>query len=124
MLVTINGVDLTPHIPPKSYKVNSKKDYKSWEDGNNKEHRKYSPRRKVSGSFDINLYGYDNMTTEQFLTLWNSAVDNEVVTMGVFVLNENKFEAIEAYFEHEGKFHGEMNNGEYCDVMTVHIQEV
>lgn len=122
MLATVNGVDITEYINPKNYKMNADKKYESWEDGNLREHRIYT-RSKIEGSFDVALYGLNNMLTQNFLDLWNGAVDNEIVTMSVFVQNTNKMETIEAYFEFSGKFHREMINGDYCDVLTVKITE-
>lgn len=122
MLVSVNGVDVTEYINPKNYKMNADKPYISWEDGNFKEHRVY-PRSKVKGSFEVALYGQNGMLTQNFLDLWNEAVENEIVTMLVYVQNTNKMEAIEAYFEFDGKFHREMINGNYCDILTVKITE-
>lgn len=122
MLVLINGVDLTPYINPKTYNMNAIKKYESWEDGNWIEHRIYQ-RAKIQGSFDVVLYGGNNMTTSNFLETWNGAVNNEVVIIKVFVQNTNTFELIEAYFDFDGKFHREMINGEYCDKLTIKIME-
>ena len=122
MLVTVNNVDITKYINPKTYKMNAKKEYESWIDGNYREHRIYT-RAKIEGSFEVALYGQDNMLTQNFLDLWEGAVNNNIVTMLVFVQNTNKLEAIEAYFEFSGKFHRKMINGNYCDVLTVKITE-
>ena len=122
MLAMVNNTDITEYINKKTYKMNAEKPYISWEDGNFREHRVY-PRSKVEGSFEVALYGKNNMLTQNFLDLWNGAVDNELVTMGVFVQNTNKFEMIEAYFEIDGKTHREMINGNYCDILTIKITE-
>lgn len=122
MLAEINGIDITNYINEKSYKMNAVKSYESWLDGNFHEHRIYT-RTKVTGSFEVALYGKNNMLTQNFLDLWESAVSNDIVTMLVFVQNTNKMEAIEAYFEFEGKSHRKMINGNYCDVLTVKITE-
>lgn len=122
MLVTVNNVDITKYINPKTYKMNAEKEYESWLDGNYREHRIYT-RTRIEGSFEVALYGQDNMLTQDFLDLWEGAVENEIVTMLVYVQNTNKMEAIEAYFEFDGKFHREMINGNYCDILTVKITE-
>ena len=123
MLAIVNNTDITKYINPKTYKMNAEKSYESWLDGNYKEHRIYT-RTKVKGSFEVALYGQDNMLTQDFLNLWNGAVSNEVLTIMVYVQNTNQNTAIEAYFEFDGKFHREMINGDYCDVLTVKIAEV
>lgn len=122
MLVEINGVDITPHIDKKSYKMNAESKYQSWEDGNFVEHRIYS-RAKVKGSFDVCLYGKNNIDTNAFLETWYGGVTNNIATMLVYVQNTNQNEAIEAYFEFEGKFHRELLNGDYCDKITIKISE-
>ncbi len=122
MLVVVNSVDITEHINPTSYKMNAKKKYESWLDGNYREHRIYT-RTRVQGSFEVALYGKDGMLTQDFLDLWNGAVTNNIVTLLVYVQNTNQMEAIEAYFEFEGDFHREMINGDYCDRITIEITE-
>lgn len=122
MLVTIGGVDITPYINPKSYKVNAEKIYESWQDGNFVEHRIYI-RDRIKGSFDVALYGLDDMTTQNFLDTWNAGVDNNIATLLVFVQNTNENKTIKAYFNFKGAFHREMINGDYCDKMTIEIVE-
>lgn len=123
MLAIVNETDITEYINPKTYKMNAEKTYESWLDGNYKEHRIYT-RSKVKGSFEIALYGQNNMHTQDFLELWNGAVNNEVVTIMLYVQNLDQNSAIQAYFEFDGTFHREMINGEYCDVLTVNIEEM
>lgn len=122
MLVTVNNVDITKYINPKTYKMNAEDVYESWEDGNYREHRIVS-RERIIGSFEVALYGLDGMTTQNFLDIWNDAVNNHVATLLVFVQNKNKNEAIEAFFKFKGTFHREMINGEYCDKLTIEITE-
>ena len=122
MLAQINGVDLTPYINPKTYEMNTEKQYESWQDGNFVEHRIYI-REKVKGSFDVALYGQNNMTTQNFLETWMGGVDNNIALINVFVQSRNRMEPINAYFDFSGTFHREMINGNYCDVMHVEILE-
>lgn len=123
MLAIVNGTDITKHINSKSYKMNSSKNYQSWLDGNYREHRIYT-RSKIQGSFTVILYGQDDILTQDFIDNWNGAVDNDVVTITLYVQNTNKMETIEAYFEFDGSFHREMINGEYCDKLSIKIEEV
>lgn len=122
MLVLVNNVDITEYINPKTYKMNAEKTYESWLDGNYREHRIYT-RERIKGSFEISLYGQNNMLTQNFLDLWEGGVNRNVVTLLVYVQNTNQMEAIEAYFDFSGKFHREMINGNYCDVLTINILE-
>lgn len=122
MLLVVNGVDLTPHIDEKSYSVNATAEYEKWLDGNYREHRIYT-RDKVQGSFVVTLYGANGMDTAAFLSNWNAAVSNHVITLNCFVQNHNASETIEAYFTFDGTFHREMINGDYCDKLKVTITE-
>lgn len=122
MLVSINGVDLTPFISEKSYRMNAESQYESWKDGNYREHRIYTTS-KIKGSFTVCLYGYQDMDTQAFLNNWNEGVSNHVAALKVFVQNKNVMQNIEAYYTFEGTFHREMINGNYCDKLTINIQE-
>lgn len=122
MLAMINGIDITDYINEKTYKMNQGKVYESWQDGNYREHRIYT-RTRITGSFEVALYGKNAMLTQDFLDLWNSAVNNNVITILVYVQNTNKNELIEAYYEFEGTFHRKLLNGKYCDVLNVTIEE-
>lgn len=122
MLAMINGVDITEYINTKTYKMNQEKQYESWQDGNYREHRIYT-RTRIEGSFEVALYGKNNMLTQDFLDLWESAVHNNIVTILVYVQNTNKNETIEAYFKFDGTFHRELINGDYVDILSVEITE-
>ena len=122
MLMKVNGVDITPYINSKSYEMNEESQFESWMDGNYVEHRIYT-RPRVHGTFDVILFGLNDMDTEAFLTNWNAAVNNHVLTAQVFVQNTNIFKTVNAFFTFNGTFHREMINGNYCDKLTVEIQE-
>lgn len=121
--LVVNNTDLTAHIVSGSYDVNSEDQYESWKDGNYREHR-IIVTSKVSGSFDIacsNRTG--SITLAEFLDLWNGAVDNGVVTIGLYVPNKDKFEALEAYFDIETKDHILSGDGNFIDVLKITIKE-
>lgn len=121
--LVVNNTDLTAHIVSGSYDVNSEDQYESWKDGNYREHRIIATS-KVSGSFDIacsNRTG--SITLAEFLDLWNGAVDNGVVTIGLYVPNKDKFEALEAYFDIETKDHILSGDGNFIDVLKITIKE-
>lgn len=121
-LCTVNGVDLTPFIDKETYSVNSEPMFESWQDGNFVEHRIYA-RTKVKGTFEVNLFGYKNMTYTTFLTNWNAAVTNNVVTIGLRVGNDNTFQAISAYYTFSSVEHKELLDGTIYDKVTVTIEE-
>lgn len=122
VLATVNGVDITPYLNKKNYKINSEKEYESWQDGNFVEHRVYV-RSRVQGSFEVAVWGRDGMDYNAFLNNWNAAVTNNVVTIGLFCLNENRFRAIQAYYEIDSKKHESLINGNYFDKVTIKITE-
>lgn len=120
ILATVNGEDITRYIDKDTYKVNHEDLYESWLNANFVENR-IIVRQKVSGSFNIRCG--NGLTLAHFLSNWYGAVDNGVVTLGVFVQSKNAFEAIEAYFSFEGQKHVQHSNGAYYDELTVNIQE-
>lgn len=119
-LVTVNDVDITRYIDRDSYSMNSEDVFESWTNANAVE-RRIPIRKRVEGSFTIRCG--KGLTYANFLTNWNAAVDVDVVTIGVFVQNENAFKALEAFYSFEGKKHVELDNGAYYDEVTVNIRE-
>lgn len=121
--LVVNDTDLTAHIVSGSYDISSEDQYESWKDGNFKEHR-IIVTSKVSGSFDLacsNRTG--SITLAEFLDLWDGAVDNGVITLGLYVPNKDKFELIEAYYEINPKDHILSGDGSFIDVFTIKLQE-
>lgn len=123
MRVVVNNTDITNYIVEGSYKMDSSDTYESWKDGNMREHR-IIVSQKISGKFQVVCSNRSNsITLANFLTLWNGAVNNGVVTLGVYVLNTNSFEAIEAYYEIENVKHDRAGDGSFIDVLEITITE-
>ena len=123
MNVVVNNVNITKHIVVGSYKMDSVDEYKSWMDGNLKEHR-IVIAKKIEGKFQIVCSNRSNsITLADFLTLWNGAVRDNAVTIGVYVLDTDKFEAIEAYYEIENVKHDKAGDGSFIDVLEITIQQ-
>lgn len=120
MLVSVNSVDITNYIDKDTYSVNSKKVYESWQNANFVEIR-VPIRKRVEGKFKIRCG--KGLSYSDFLTNWESAVENDVVTLGVFVQNDNEFEAIEAFYSFTGEKHVELDSGAIYDEITVEIEE-
>ena len=121
-LVTIGTTDITPYINWETYKMVSESMYESWKDGNFVEHRIYT-RTRLSGSFDVWLCGMNGMDTDAFITLWNSAVNNNTITLGVYDQTSNSMKAIQAFFVITPSKHKEMVNGSYFDVFHIEVTE-
>lgn len=119
-LAIVNSEDITNFIDKDTYSINAEDMYESWQNANFVEQRIYI-RSRVSGSFTIKCG--KGLTFSDFLSNWNAAVEDRVVTLGVFVQNKNAFEAIEAYYTFEGEQHVELDNGAYYDEITVQIEE-
>jgi hypothetical protein len=123
MKVVVNNTEITNYIVEGSYKMDSSDTYESWKDGNMREHR-IVIAQKINGSFQVVCSNRSNsITLANFLTLWNGAVNNGVVTLGVYVLDTNSFEAIEAYYEIENVKHDRAGDGSFIDVLEITITE-
>jgi hypothetical protein len=123
MKVVVNNTEITNYIVEGSYKMDSSDTYESWKDGNMREHR-IVIAQKINGAFQVVCSNRSNsITLTDFLTLWNSAVNNGVVTLGVYVLDTNSFEAIEAYYEIENVKHDRAGDGSFIDVLEITITE-
>lgn len=123
MQVVVNGHDITNYIVEGTYKMDSEDSYVSWQDGNFLEHRIITGK-KIKGKFQVVCSNRTNsITLEDFLNYWNQAVNNGVVTIGVYVLDTNMFEAIEAYYEIENVKHDRAGDGSFIDVLEITIQQ-
>lgn len=121
-LVFIGSTDITPYINWKTYKSSHENMYESWQDGNYVEHR-ICVRERLIVSFDVWLCGINNMNTDAFFALWNSAVTNHIITLGVYDQLTNSIQAINAYYEITPAEHKEMVNGNYFDVFHIEVTE-
>lgn len=121
-LVVVNGTDITPYINWKTYKMEREDLCSTWRDGNYVEHRIYA-RSHLKGKFDVWLCGMNDIDTDAFLELWNGAVNNHVITLGVYDQTTNSMKTINAYYEMKPKKHLEMNNGNYYDVFEIEVEE-
>lgn len=120
---TVANTDLTKYIVDGTYKINPKDSYESWEDGNMLEHR-VIVTQKIEGSFEIGCSNRSGgITLAHFLELWNSAVDNGVVTLGLYVPALDQFKALNCYYTITSKDHILSGDGNFIDVMTVSIKE-
>lgn len=119
-LAVVDGIDITRFIDKETYKVNSSDVYESWQNGNFIEKR-IQIRTRVEGSFTIRCG--KGFTLERFLEYWNAAVEDKIVTIGLFVQNHNDFEAIQAFYTFEGQQHVELDNGGFYDELNISIQE-
>lgn len=123
MQVVVNNTDITNYIIEGSYQMDSNDIYESWKDGNMREHR-IIVVHKVSGKFQVVCSNRNNsITLHDFLTLWNGAVDNGVVTLGVYILDTDSTEMIEAYYDIENVKHDRAGDGSFIDVLEIKITE-
>lgn len=118
--IVVNDTDLTPYVVDGSYNIKSSDTYESWQDGNKKEHR-IIITSKINGSFQIACGG--DLTLSEFLEVWNSAVNNGILRIGLYVTNTNTFEAIECYFEIDPEDHILTAGGKWIDVLSIKIME-
>lgn len=115
--------DITPYIVAGSYDINIDSKYASWNDGNMVEHRIVTAE-KVTGSFDIACSDKRNsILLSEFLNIWNSAVTNHVINLGVYVPSLNIQKTIDAYFKISNADHVLLADGNFIDVFTIEIKE-
>lgn len=122
ILATIGGTDITKYIIKDSYDINSEPVYQSWQDGNFREHRIYT-RDRIEGDFEVIFFDEDNGAYEDFLELLAGSTSNHLTTMGLFVLNDSSFEALQAYVQITAKQHAETSDGRMVNKMTLKIEE-
>lgn len=120
VLAVVNSTDITRYIDKDTYSVNHVDEYESWQNANFV-NKRIVVRTRVSGSFTIRCG--NGLSFATFLSNWNAAVDDHVVTLGVFVQSQNTFKAIEAYYSFEGEKHVELSNGAIYDEVTINIEE-
>lgn len=121
--VVVSSTDITRYIVGDSYKLNAEDQYESWKDGNLIEHR-IIVSTKIRGTFQVVLSNKRrDMTLEDFMTLWNSAVSNKVATIGVRAANTGVFEAIECYYSMTNVTHDLSADGTFVDVIEIEISE-
>lgn len=121
--LTVANTNLTAYIVDGSYDIQTEDKYDSWDDANKVEHRVIITS-KVSGSFQIACSNRANsITLSDFMSLWESAVDNGVVTLGLYVPSRNSFEALNCYFEIKSSEHILTADQEFIDVLTISLKE-
>ena len=122
ILATIGETDITKYIIKDSYDINSEPVYQSWQDGNFREHRIYT-RDRIEGDFEVIFFDEDNGAYEDFLELLAGSTSNHLTTMGLFVLNDSSFEALQAYVSITAKQHAETSDGRMVNKMMLKIEE-
>lgn len=121
-LATIANTDITKYIIKDTYEVNAVPIFESWEDGNFHEHRIYI-RDRVEGKFDVIFFDRDNGAYQNFLDLLASATTNRLLTMGLFVVNQSKFNGFQVYYTLSQAQHAETTDGRMVNKMTMTIKE-
>lgn len=122
ILATIGGTNITKYIIKDSYEINNEPVYEAWQDGNFREHRIYT-RNKIIGKFDVIFFDTNNGAYQSFLSTLASATSNHLTTMGLFVLNDSSFQALQAYVQITAKQHAETSDGCMVNKMTLSIEE-
>lgn len=120
-LVIVNGVDITPNI--KKYSIKPDEMFESWRDGNYREHRIYT-RTRLKGSFEVWLCGVgDYLGTDDFIALWNGAVNNNVIILGLYDQVSNRMKTVEAFYDITPSSHKELRDDLYFDVLKIEVTE-
>lgn len=122
VLAVVASTDISKYIIKNTYDVNSAPIFESWTDGNFHEHRVYS-RDRVKGSFDVIFFDDDNGAYQDFLTLLNSATHNRLLTIGLLVVNQSRFDAFNVYYTITAAQHAETTDGRMVNKMTINLEE-
>lgn len=122
VLAVVASTDISKYIIKNTYDVNSAPIFESWTDGNFHEHRVYS-RDRVTGSFDVIFFDDDNGAYQDFLTLLASATNNRLLTIGLFVVNQSRFDAFNVYYTITAAQHAETTDGRMVNKMTINLEE-
>lgn len=119
--LVINDADYSDYIVASSYDVNSEDVYESWKDANFTEHR-VTVAEKVKGKFKI-LCDPFRFTVGAFLSAWNAAVTNNVITLELYVINKNILKEVNCYYNIKSAQHIKSIGGKLYDVLEVEISE-
>ena len=121
--LTVANQNFTPYIIDGTYDIQTEDQYEKWDDANMVEHR-VIVTSKVKGSFQIVCSNRTNsITLADFLLTWSSAVNNGVVTLGLYVPSRNSFEALDCYYEIKSADHILSADGDFIDVLTIELKE-
>lgn len=119
--LVIGETDYTNYIVPDSYDIHTESVYESWKDGNMLEHR-IIIASKAKGKFKIRC-SEDTLPLSDFISAWNSEVENGVVTLGLYVINTDTFEALECYYDIKPAQHIKSTGGKLYDVLEINITQ-
>lgn len=119
--LVVGNRDFTDYIVENSYNVYTDDVGHSWEDGNGVEHMIVTTS-KVKGKFKI-VCSPDSLTLSDFLSVWNGAVNNNIVTIGLYVITTDTFEALECYYEIKPSQHIKSTGGKLYDVLEITIRQ-
>lgn len=119
--LVIDDTDYTDYIVANSYDVNAFAQYESWKDANFTEHR-IIVAEKVKGKFKI-FCDPTRFTVGAFLSAWNAAASNGVITLELLVINKNALETVNCHYEIKSAQHIKSIGGKLYDVLEVEISE-
>ena len=119
--LVVGNQDLTKYIIDGSYNVYAKDVTLSWENGNAVT-TTIIPRTRVEGKFKIEC-APGKLALGDFLTLWNNAVTLGAVTIGLYVINTDSFEALECNYEIKSAEHIKSTGDVFYDVLEISSTE-
>lgn len=119
--LVVGNQDLTDYIVENSYDIHTEDISQSWRDGNGVEHMIVTAT-KVRGKFQI-VCAPDKLAIADFLSLWNGEVVNGAVTLGLYVITTDTFEAVECYYDIKPAQHIKSTGGTLYDVLEITIRQ-
>ena len=123
LLVSINGIDLTPHIIAESYDINSYEEYAlEWTDANGVSH-KHLLREKVKGKFTMKFLYDGGVSYKNFVNLIASNKVENRINIELYVNNLDKTKQINAYITFNPIVERSLTSGKRYKKFNVEVEE-
>lgn len=124
MYLMIDETDLSKYVQREEYNVNAEPIYEEWQNADKLYMRKYI-RSRIGGTVTLGfINGGSNTPLEDFLQLLNDNTTSDILTITVYVQNQNATREIECYYTLSGQKHFELKNGYSVDMLVMSIEEV
>ncbi|MCQ2106553.1 MAG: hypothetical protein MJZ26_12265 [Fibrobacter sp.] len=123
MYFKVGTTDYSNNIEPDKYSVNSTKEYKSWQDGNYREHRVYL-RDRIKGTMALWFVSNGGADYDSFLRVLEDNTDaSGVLTATVKVNNTNQESEIGAFYSIKSETNRVLDHGETLVKIELEIME-
>lgn len=124
MYFKVGNIDYSNNIEPEKYSINSVNEYKTWQDGNYREHR-VPLRSRIKGSMSLWFVSNGGADYNSFLqTLQENTDASGILTATLQVDNTNEEVETELYYTIKSETNRVMDHGETLVKIVMEVQEV